>query len=351
MYNTTSNNSEICKDLSLRLGTVLVTGGAGFIGSHMVDNLLSKGVKVKVLDNLSSGSISFLSKHFDNKKFDFLDKDLNDPESTKEALEDVKTVFHMAAYPEVRTGFEDPETPYNNNIRNTFNLLEQVRKSKVETFLFPSSSTVYGEPEKIPTPENYGPLLPISLYGASKIACEALLSSYCYTYGINGYIFRLANVIGSRSRHGVIWDFIKKLQNNNNNRLEIMGNGLQSKSYIHILDCIESFFSCLTHMQVKERIEIFNVGSEDRLDVISIAKIVCNTMNLRGVELVTQGPVSNDGRGWIGDVKYMHLDISKLKKLGWKPRFSSMNAVTLASKELVDDLNNFNVSKKQIERV
>jgi UDP-glucose 4-epimerase len=350
MYNTTNNNSKIWNSLSLRLGTVLVTGGAGFIGSHIVENLLSKGVKVKVLDNLSSGSISFLSEHFDNERFCFLHKDLSDPESTKEALEDVKTVFHMAAYPEVRTGFEDPETPYNNNIRNTFNLLEQVRKSKVETFLFPSSSTIYGEPEKIPTSEDYGPLIPISLYGTSKIACEVLISSYCYSYGINGYIFRLANVIGSRSRHGVIWDFIRKLQNNNN-RLEIMGNGLQSKSYIHIVDCIKGIFFCLTDAQVKKRIEIFNVGSEDRVDVISIAKIVRNTMNLRDVELVTQDPVSNDGRGWIGDVKHMHLDISKLKKLGWKPQFSSIDAVTLASKELIDDLNNLNVSKKQIKRL
>jgi UDP-glucose 4-epimerase len=340
MYNTNSNNSKICNDLPLRLGNTLVTGGAGFIGSHIVDNLLSNGVKVKVLDNLSSGSISSLSKHFDNKKFRFLHKDLDDPESTKEALEDVKTVFHMAAYAEVRTGFEDPETPYNNNIRNTFNLLEQVRKSKVETFLFASSSTVYGEPEKIPTPESYGPLLPISPYGASKIACEALLSSYCYSYGINGQIFRLANVIGSRSRRGIIWDFIKKLQDNNN-RLEILGNGLQSKSYIHILDCVDCFFFCLM-TQARKRIEIFNVGSDDRLDVISIAKIVYNTMNLRNVELVTQNPVSNNGGGWIGDVNHMHLDISKLKKLGWKPQFSSLNAVTLASKELADDLNNLN---------
>jgi UDP-glucose 4-epimerase len=350
MYNNNSDTSKTRNDLSSRLGTVLVTGGAGFIGSHLVDNLLSKGLEVKVLDNLSSGNISFLSKHFDNKRFSFLHKDLNDSNGIKEALEHVKTVFHLAAYPEVRTGFEVPDTPYYNNTRNTFYLLEQVRKSKVETFLFSSSSTVYGEPEKIPTPEDYGPIIPISPYAASKIAGEALICSYCYTYGINGQIFRFANVVGSRStKHGVIWDFIKKLQNNNK-QLEIMGNGLQSKSYIHILDCVECFFFCLK-LQTQKRIEIFNVGSDDMLDVISIAKIVCKTMNLRNVEFITHGSVFDDGRGWIGDVKQMQLDISKLKKLGWKPRFCSMDAVALASKELVRDVKNLNESKGHKESI
>jgi UDP-glucose 4-epimerase len=338
MYN---GNRKISCHLSLRHGTILVTGGAGFIGSHIVDNLLSAGFKVKVLDNLSSGCISFISSHFDNKRFNFLQKDLSDREGLKDALEGVRTVFHMAAYPEVRTGFQDPVTPYNNNTRNTFYLLEEVRKSNVKTFLFASSSTVYGEPETLPTPEDYGPLLPISPYGGSKLACEALVSSYCYNYGIDGYIFRLANVIGSRGRHGVIWDFIKKLQNNND-RLEIMGNGLQSKSYIYIRDCVRCFFFSIAHARMKKKIEIFNVGNDDRLDVASIAKIVCKTMKLPNVELVIQDRASKDGRGWIGDVKYMHLDISKLKKLGWKPEFSSMKAVTLASKDLTTELNSSN---------
>jgi UDP-glucose 4-epimerase len=340
MNNTIANDLKIHTDFSSLLGTVLVTGGAGFIGSHVVDNLLSKGLEVKVLDNLCSGSISFISKHLDNKKFRLLNKDLSDPDGIKEALQDVKTVLHLAAYPEVRTGFDNPQVPYYNNTRNTFNLLEQVRKSSVETFLFASSSTVYGEPEKIPTPENYGPLIPISSYGASKIAGEALLSSYSYTYGINGLIFRLANVVGPRSTHGVIWDLIKKLQNNNA-RLEILGNGLQSKSYIHVSDCIECFLFCFMAQQQK-KIEIFNLGTDDTLDVISIAKIICNTMNLRNVELVTQGSALNDGGGWKGDIKHMHLDISKLKRLGWKPKFSSIDAVSIASKELVDDLRNIN---------
>ncbi len=316
-----------------RLGITLVTGGAGFIGSHVVDRLIQNSTEVKILDNLSSGSASNLSAHKNNRNFHFTKKDLSDPASNKEALKDVKTVFHIAADPEVRTGFKQPEISYRENIQNTFHLLEEVRKSNVETILFTSSSTVYGEPDIIPTPESYGPLMPISPYGASKLACEALISSYCYTYGMKGKIFRLANVIGSRSKHGVIWDFINKLKLNDK-KLEILGDGSQSKSYLHVDDCVDCFFFC--HTKNKDPVEIFNVGNDDEIDVISLAKIVCKSMNLRDVELLTTGGVDN-GRGWIGDVKKMHLDISKLRKLGWKPKSSSMEATKLACQELLKE--------------
>lgn len=313
------------------MDTTLVTGGAGFIGSHIVERLLNNDVDVKVLDNLSTGDILNLSSCMNNKRLHLLQGDLRNPEDVKEALEDVKTVFHIAAYPEVRTGFDNPEIPYEQNIKNTFCLLEKIRKSKVDTILFTSSSTVYGEPGVIPTPEDYGPLLPISPYGASKLACEALLSSYFHTYGMNGLILRLANIIGSRSRHGVIWDFVSKLRINNK-KLEILGNGLQTKSYLHISDCVDCFFYCLS--KSSNRIEVFNVGNNDRINVISIARIVCNTMHLEDVELVTTAGIDN-GSGWIGDVKNMQLDISKLKRLGWSPSLSSMKAVTQASKEIL----------------
>jgi len=318
---------------SPQVGLTLVTGGAGFIGSHVVDRLIADGVEVRVLDNLSAGNLLNLSTHKNNKNFHFIKKDLNDSESVKEALNDVQTVFHIAADPEVRTGFEHPQISYRENIENTFNLLEQIRKSDVETILFTSSSTVYGEPDIIPTPEKYGPLVPISPYGASKLACEALISSYCHTYGIKGQIFRLANVVGSRSKHGVLWDFIGKLRINSK-RLEVLGDGKQSKSYLHVSDCIDCFFFCLSIQKLPT--EIFNVGNDDRIDVISIANIVSNEMNLKNVEIVAAGGTS-DGRGWIGDVKTMHLDISKLKKLGWRPKLSSSEAIKLASDELLKD--------------
>jgi UDP-glucose 4-epimerase len=314
-----------------KIGGALVTGGAGFIGSHLVDRLVSSGVSVKVFDNLSGGKISNL--HAAAAGLQFIHGDLVELDRIREEIRDADIVFHMAAYPEVRTGAENPLLPYNENVRNTFNLLEAVRKSKVSTILFASSSVVYGEPSVIPTPEDYGPLLPISAYGGSKLACEALLSSYCHTYGIKGKIFRLANVIGARSRHGVIWDFINKLRNDDT-RLEILGNGHQSKSYIHVKDCVEAFLFALDYTGNKKSVEIYNVGNSDRIDVISLAKVVCRTMNLRDTELRTDGGVDG-GRGWIGDVKSMQLDIGKLLKMGWKPRLSSENAVEQASIELL----------------
>ena len=322
----------ILDDINLdKVGVTLVTGGAGFIGSHLVERLISIGVETKVVDNLTAGKLSNMSFCKENEKCSFEKMDLNDSNDFKKSLENVKTVFHLAADPEVRTGFVHPEKSFRENIQATFNLLEQIRKSDVEKILFTSSSTVYGEPNVIPTPENYGPYIPISPYGASKLAGEALISSYCHTYGINALIFRLANIVGSRSTHGVIWDFINKLKVDNK-RLEILGDGKQSKSYLHVGDCVDGMLHCLT--KVNNKIEIFNVGNVDEIDVMSIAKIVCNRMHLENVEFVTSGGMS-DGRGWVGDVKKMNLDISKLIKTGWAPQLSSCKAVDLTVKELL----------------
>jgi len=253
-------------------------------------------------------------------------------------LENVKTVFHLAADPEVRTGFAHPEISFRENIQVTFNLLEEIRKSDVERILFTSSATVYGEPNVMPTSEDYGPLLPISPYGASKLAAEALVSSYCHNYGISGQIFRLANITGSRSGHGIIGDFINKLKLDDK-RLEILGNGQQSKSYLHINDCVKCMLHCVA--KINNGIKIFNVGNEDEIDVMSIAKIVCKTMKLQNVEFVIKD-VFRDGRGWMGDVKKMNLDISKLIKDGWLPELSSSKAVELAAQELFREKINFN---------
>lgn len=315
------------------LDNIIVTGGAGFIGSHVVDALIEKDIAVKVFDDLSSGTISNLSKNIENKKFHFTKINLNNSELLNEITEDVKMVFHLAADPEVRTGFESPQVTYDKNILSTFNLLEGIRKKNVEQIFFTSSSVVYGEPETIPTSEEYGPLLPISHYGSSKLACEALISSYCHNYGIQSIIFRLANVIGQRSRHGVIWDFINKLQNNES-ELEVLGDGKQSKSYLHVTDCVEGFFHGIAN--IKKKVDVFNLGTSDRIDVLSIAKIVCDAMGLKNVKIKLSGGVEN-GRGWIGDVKKMHLDTSKMQKTGWIPKFSSSEAVKIAVKELVKE--------------
>jgi len=310
-------------------GPVLVTGGAGFIGSHIVDRLTDDGIEVKALDNLATGIISNLSKSKNKKTFSFIKEDLKNSQEINFSLKNIKVVFHMAADPEVRTGFEDPGSSFRENVRNTFNLLEEIRKSNIEKFVFASSSAVYGDAKILPTPEDYGPLLPISAYGASKLACEAYISSYCHNYAIKGYIIRPANVIGARGRHGVTWDFVNKLKKNNE-KLEVLGDGEQTKSYIHINDAVDGI---LTTLDSTKKIEVFNLGSEDKVKVIDIAKIVCKNMSFSNTKIVTTGGIDG-GRGWKGDIKEAHLDISKLKNLGWKPKLSSAESVDLASKEL-----------------
>jgi len=303
---------------------VLVTGGAGFIGSHLVDKLCEADVEVVVFDNLSSGRLSNLSRWLSTPRFRFVKGDLLKMEEFSSFLRECEAVFHLAANPEVRVGFENPKVHYEQNIEATFNLLEEVRKAEsVNTFVFTSSSTVYGEPTVMPTPEDYAPLNPISMYGASKLASEALIASYAQNYGFKAVIQRLANVVGPRTSHGVIHDFIEKLEKNPK-RLKILGDGTQTKSYLYVDDCVEAVL--LSAIKTQSSVETYNVGSEDKINVKEIADIVCEEMGLKNVEYHFTGGVDG-GRGWKGDVKHMLLDVKKLKKLGWKPKLNSSQAV------------------------
>ena len=319
----------------MNFGKTMITGGAGFIGSHLSEKLIKNGNDVVVLDNLSSGFKSNLKFSLDKKNFRLIIDDLKNKKETSSYLKDIETVFHMAADPEVRTGFANPELAYEQNILNTYNLLENIRKSKVKQIVFASSSVVYGEPDIIPTPESYGPLMPISIYGGTKLACEGLISAYCSNYGIKGTIVRFANVVGSRGRHGVTWDFIKKLKMNEK-QLDVLGNGKQTKSYIHVNDCIDGFL--FSANQKNENVDIFNIGNIDKTNVLEIASIITKSMNLKNVDIVTSGG-TNDGRGWVGDVKKMQLDISKIINLGWKPKLNSNSAIEQAGIELINDSN------------
>ena len=311
----------------------LVTGGAGFIGSHLCDSLAQHNWKITILDNFSAGSIGNIQHLLKQmpQKVKLLNGDCTNPIHVKKALKNVEMVFHFAANPEVRLELSDPKTCFEQNIYATYILLQQLANNpKLHTLIFASTSTVYGEPETIPTPENYAPLQPISLYGASKLASEALISAYAHTYNFKAVIFRLANTVGPRSQHGVIQDFIQKL-NRNPNQLEILGDGTQTKSYLYISDCIEAMLLGLN--KSKNQLEIYNVGSEDQIDVKTIARIAIEEMGLKNVKLAFTGGV-NGGRGWIGDVKNMLLDISKLKSLGWKSKHNSEQAITKAAKQL-----------------
>jgi len=312
---------------------VLVTGGAGFIGSHLVDLLIESHQEVRVIDNFSTGKPSNLERHLNSCKLEIEKGDLLRPDDISDALNDCEVVYHMAANPEVRDWLVTPKDLLEQNVEATFNLLEAIqRNGKVETLVFASTSTVYGEPSVLPTPEEYGPLKPISLYGASKLAAEALMCAYASMHGFGCAILRLANIVGPRSGHGVIHDFIEKLRKNPV-ELEVLGDGTQSKSYLHVRDCVEGMATAAR--KVGKKVELFNIGSEDKVDVLSIAKIVKEEMGLADARIKLTGGVDG-GRGWVGDVKLMQLDTSRLRSLGWSPRLNSAKAVRETAKALIN---------------
>lgn len=309
---------------------ILITGGAGFIGSHLVDRLVQMGKNVTVFDSMSKGMPENIKKLLEDKKIILIKGDLLKQYDLRRITGDFDYVFHMAANPDVKR--DDPEVHFEENLHATFNMLEFMRKKDIKNILFFSSSVVYGDAKIIPTPEDYSPILPISLYGASKIACENLISAYCYSYGFNATILRLANIIGPRSTLSVVVDFVKKLKADPN-KMEILGDGTQDKSFLYVDDLIEAIF---TSLDAKERINIFNVGSEDKIKIIDVAKIVAKEMGLDNVLYQCTGGIDG-GRGWRGDVKFMQLSIEKLKTIGWTPKYSSEEAVRLTVKALKDD--------------
>lgn len=305
---------------------IVVTGGAGFIGSHVVDRLLEENHEVLVLDDLSSGDEAFIATHFSDERFRFYQVDLLHDDIAY-FFGGADEVWHLAANPEVRLGAENTRVHLEQNVIATYNVLEAMRLNDVRRILFTSTSTVYGEAEQLPTPEEY-PTVPISLYGASKLAGEAFIASYCHTFEMYAWIYRFANVIGTRSTHGVIYDFINKIRSNPA-ELEILGDGSQTKSYIYVTDCIEAMRAGLQAAD-KNRVHIFNIGTNEMTSVTRIAELVSEAMHASPEFTFTGGK-----RGWKGDVPVMLLDSSKLNALGWKQRYTSEEAVTKAVQDLL----------------
>ncbi|MGC2034158.1 MAG: SDR family NAD(P)-dependent oxidoreductase [Thermoplasmata archaeon] len=298
---------------------VVVTGGAGAIGSHLCRTLAAAGDEVRVVDNLSSPLPSTMEKLARADHVQLHRADVRDPQAIAPAFEGAQAVWHLAANPDIRRGFEDPRIDFEHGVVGMFNVLEAARRHDVPTVLFSSSSVVYGRPRQFPTPEEYGPLLPESAYGGSKLASEGLLSAFCFSYGIRGLIFRFANVIGPEMTHGVIYDFFEKLARDPA-RLEVLGDGRQAKSYLRVEDCVDGML--LARSRSTGPVSLFNLGTAEQTTVREIAELVIAVHGGTARIEYTGGE-----RGWVGDVPLQLLAIDRIRALGWSPRWASTEAV------------------------
>lgn len=306
----------------------IVTGGAGFIGSHLVDLLLSRGDSVTVIDSMVAGRMMNL-EHNIGALASFRHADLLD-DGWQDLFAGADRVYHIAADPDVRGSARKSFEVYQNNVTATVRVLEAMKEHGVKEIVFTSTSTVYGEASVIPTPENYAPMVPISIYGASKLACEAMISAYAATYGMKAWVYRFANIIGSRSTHGVIYDFVQKLRKDPT-QLEILGDGRQSKSYLAVENCVAAMVYAPTVSD--GTFNVFNIGSEDWVSVRRIAELIVEEMDLKNVSFQFTG----GDRGWVGDVPMMRLSVEKLKATGWEPGITSEESVRRAIRVTLDE--------------
>lgn len=298
---------------------VLVTGGVGFIGNYLTKFLLKNNNDVTVFDNFS---VKNNLKNVRSDHLEIIKGDCSSVNDFKKIPKNFDIIFHLAADPEVRLTVTNPNSIYKNNILATYNLLEWFRNSSIEKLVFTSTSAVYGEPQIFPTPESHA-CNPISLYGASKLSCESLVSAYCHSYKKRGLVLRLANVVGSLSRHGIIFDMIDKLKKNSD-ELEILGDGNQKKSYLYIDDFILGMIYAAD--KLNSQYQILNIGTNSQVTVNEIVDIILDELGFLQTRKNFTGGVDG-GRGWVGDVKTMLLDIEKIQKLGWTPQLESKDAI------------------------
>lgn len=310
---------------------VLVAGGAGFIGSHLVDWLLTlPETHVTVYDNLSSGTRSRLAGHLDNPRMVLVEADLQDLDATVSAMHGQDWVFHLASNPDIAKAMVEPSIDFWQGTYLTQNLLEAMRLQGVSHLVYASGSGVYGDVGTLPIHEDYAPMLPISTYGASKLACEALVCAYCHLFEMQAYVYRFANVVGLRQTHGVAYDFIRKLRKDPA-RLEILGDGTQSKSYVHVSDIVSAIGHTIA--EASEPFNYFNVAAGGYVDVRTIADIVCHQMQLSGVDYEFTG----GSRGWKGDVPVVRFDLAKIHGFGWRAALNSREAIRCSVAEMLTE--------------
>lgn len=290
----------------------IVTGCAGFIGSNVCDRLLAVGYAVRGIDNFSTGQRRFLRAAIDHANFELVEADLLDPRSFSQAIHGADIVFHLAANADVRFGTEHPRKDLEQNTIATFNVLETMRAAGCSKIAFPSTGSIYGDATVVPTPEDSPFPVQTSLYGASKLACEGLVSAYCEGFGFQSWIFRFVSILGQRYTHGHVFDFVKQLAADPT-RLAVLGNGRQRKSYLAVQDCIDAMLVAV--QRANQRVNIFNLGVDETCAVDDSIRWICE-------ELRVQPRIEYSGgdRGWVGDSPLIHLDTRRIQNLGWSPR-------------------------------
>lgn len=299
--------------------SVFVTGGAGFIGSNLVDRLLINGNSVTAYDNLSTGQIQFLNNAKKSPKFSFVQGNLLDFDGLSRAMKGCDFIFHFAANADVRFGLQHPRKDLEQNTLATFNVLEAMRANGIRQIAFSSTGSIYGEPDVFPTPESASFPVQTSLYGASKLACEGLIQAYCEGFDFQGYIFRFVSILGERYSHGHVFDFYQQLLSNPD-VLNVLGDGQQRKSYLYVQDCIDAIL--LAVQKASRKINIFNLGTDEYCEVNDSIKWITKQLGFR-----PEVSYSGGKRGWVGDSPFIFLDCSRIRDLGWKPRFSIRESI------------------------
>jgi UDP-glucose 4-epimerase len=308
---------------------VFITGGAGFIGSNMVDRLLAYGHTVTVYDNFSTGQRRFLDMVREWPAFRLVVGDLLDVSRLTEALAGHDFVFHLAANADVRFGTEHPRRDLQQNTIATLNVLEAMRANGVRRIAFSSTGSIYGEPDIFPTPETCPFPIQTSLYGASKLAGEGLIAAYCTGFGFQSYIFRFVSILGERYTHGHVFDFYKQLLDDPH-QVEVLGNGKQRKSYLYVQDCIDAMLAVIE--RAAEPINIFNLGTDEYCTVDDSLGWICAHLGVNPKRRYAGGD-----RGWIGDSPFIFLDTAKVRSLGWRPKLSIRDGVIRTLEYLKDN--------------